>query len=177
MFALPKQFRLDEEYRCSSSAQPLPDQFISISEFLKPEKVVFVNLREEPFYVEFEGKIYSEEGFCKRLGFDYLHIPILDHSFPKPTEIAKFYTLPKNDWIHFHCNAGKGRSTIAMCIYEMIRGTERSFEEILNKQVELGGTPIKQRAQEYTMFNLYKYSLYVYRYLKLKDLYHQLYLG
>ena len=175
MLSLPKRFRLDEEYKCSSSAQPLPDQFISISEYLKPEKVVFVNLREEPFYLEFEGKLYSEEGICKRLGLEYIHIPILDHSFPKPIELAKFYTLPKNRWIHFHCSAGKGRSTLAMCLYEIVKGTNRTFDEILDRQTELGGIHLKHKVYDINPFTIHKYPLYIYRYIKLKHFYENQY--
>jgi protein-tyrosine phosphatase len=43
--------------------------------------------------------------------------------------------LPENAWAHFHCEAGLGRTTTFMVLYDMLRNATRvSLEDIVRRQ-------------------------------------------
>ncbi|PYL37357.1 MAG: hypothetical protein DMF34_10710 [Verrucomicrobia bacterium] len=47
--------------------------------------------------------------------------------------------LPENAWAHFHCEAGRGRTTTFMVLYDMLRNATRvSLEDIVRRQKILG---------------------------------------
>jgi protein-tyrosine phosphatase len=47
--------------------------------------------------------------------------------------------LPENAWAHFHCEAGRGRTTTFMVLYDMLRNANRvSLEDIVLRQKILG---------------------------------------
>ena len=50
-------------------------------------------------------------------GFEYYRLPIQDHTWPTEEELNDFIEFVKNFdkdniWIHFHCQAGKGRTGV-----------------------------------------------------------------
>ena len=47
--------------------------------------------------------------------------------------------LSENSWAHFHCEAGRGRTTTFMVLYDMLRNATRvSLEDIVRRQSILG---------------------------------------
>ena len=47
--------------------------------------------------------------------------------------------MPKNGWAHFHCEAGRGRTTTFLVLYDMMRNANRvSLEDIARRQQLLG---------------------------------------
>ena len=73
----------------------------------------------------------------------YVRLTVTDHARPLDEEVDRFIlavrTLPENDWAHFHCEAGRGRTTTFMVLYDMLRNATRvSLEDIARRQQLLG---------------------------------------
>ena len=73
----------------------------------------------------------------------YVRLTITDHARPLDEEVDRFIlairTLPENGWAHFHCEAGRGRTTTFMVLYDMLRNATRvSLEDIARRQQMLG---------------------------------------
>jgi len=73
----------------------------------------------------------------------YVRLTITDHARPLDEEVDRFIlavrTLPENGWAHFHCEAGRGRTTTFMVLYDMLRNATRvSLEDIARRQQLLG---------------------------------------
>ena len=48
--------------------------------------------------------------------------------------------LPAGGWVHFHCEAGKGRTTTFLALYDILRNARRvSLQDIVNRQSLLVG--------------------------------------
>ena len=65
--------------------------------------------------VEHVNSVQTEEQFVKSMGVKYYRVPVMDYSAPTPANVDEFLAiykkLPKNAWIHVHCEAGVGRTT------------------------------------------------------------------
>jgi Inositol hexakisphosphate len=72
-----------------------------------------------------------------------VRITVTDHCRPLDDEVDRFVlavrALPKNGWAHFHCEAGRGRTTTFMVLYDMLRNAVRvPIEDIVRRQQLLG---------------------------------------
>ena len=48
--------------------------------------------------------------------------------------------MPPGGWAHFHCRAGKGRTTTFLVLYDMLRNAGRvSLKDIVDRQSVLAG--------------------------------------
>ncbi|WP_374029899.1 tyrosine-protein phosphatase [Bdellovibrio bacteriovorus] len=86
--------------------------------------------------------IETEESMVRSSGHQYVRLTVTDHVRPVDSEVDRFIeavqALPENSWIHFHCRAGKGRTTTFMVLYEMLlRAKYSEFDEIINKNTKL----------------------------------------
>ncbi len=73
----------------------------------------------------------------------YVRITVTDHARPLDDEVDRFIlavrALPENAWAHFHCEAGRGRTTTFMVLYDVLRNAKRvSLEDIVRRQKLLG---------------------------------------
>jgi hypothetical protein len=73
----------------------------------------------------------------------YVRLTVTDHARPLDEELDGFIlavrALPKNGWAHFHCEAGRGRTTTFMVLYDMLRNATRvSLEDIARRQQLIG---------------------------------------
>jgi inositol hexakisphosphate len=73
----------------------------------------------------------------------YVRLTVTDHARPLDDEVDRFIrairTLPENGWAHFHCEAGRGRTTTFMVLYDTLRNATRvSLEDIARRQQLLG---------------------------------------
>jgi len=89
--------------------------------------------------------VMTERKLVESEGFVYVRLPIQDHTWPTPEEIDYFILLvrdldPDQIWLHFHCQAGKGRTGIMMMIYDMIRNPDVAMKDIVIRQTMLGGS-------------------------------------
>jgi hypothetical protein len=73
----------------------------------------------------------------------YVRLTVTDHARPLDDEVDRFIlavrALPENSWAHFHCEAGRGRTTTFMVLYDMLRNATRVLlEDIARRQQLLG---------------------------------------
>src|SRR5438132_10094479 len=85
----------------------------------------------------------TEREFVKPNHASYLRVTVTDHCRPLDNEVDGFVlavrALPENGWAHFHCEAGLGRTTTFMVLYDMLRNAARApIEDIVRRQQLLG---------------------------------------
>ena len=89
----------------------------------------------------------TEREAAEKLGFRYVRIAATDQVWPEPQavdEFLQFYkSLPSEPvWVHFHCQAGHGRTTIFMAMYDILRNPQQPLSAIAQRQRLLGGTDV-----------------------------------
>lgn len=111
-----------------------------------PEDAIkdFVKMNVQVTSVSNEAKLIKQHG----LGLDYKRIYVLDHTAPseeQAEEFIKFFkALGPDNWLHIHCAAGSGRTTLFMCMCDMLRNASKlSFEDIVQRQYRLGGIDLQ----------------------------------
>lgn len=86
---------------------------------------------------------FTEEERCRAEGVGYKRITVLDHTFPTDQALDSFIKyvceLPPNTWLHFHCQAGKGRTTLFMLFYDMMRNPEIPLQDLVYRHCLIGG--------------------------------------
>lgn len=90
------------------------------------------------------SKVQDEEELVNNLGISYIRIPVTDGERPTDDMVDYFVQFVKelqsNIWLHFHCKAGVGRTTMFMVMYDSMKNAKSvSLEDIMNRQVLLGG--------------------------------------
>ena len=100
----------------------------------------------------FAGTISSwetERHFARSLGYGYERFAATDMSWPEPQAIDDFVafyrSLPReHGWLFFHCQAGQGRTTTFMTLYELLEQPGHSAAEAAAHQKALGGADLVQ---------------------------------
>lgn len=98
-------------------------------------------------------KVLTERAKAQQLGFHYVRIAATDQVWPEPQAvdafIAFYRTLPKTPvWLHFHCQAGHGRTTTFMALYDMLRNPGIDADTAAYRQYLLGGADILQMPED-----------------------------
>jgi hypothetical protein len=132
--------------KCSGSAQPTIEQFACWRQWLPvgSRPPLIVDLRLEDHEVSGARDDRPEDLLCKELGLEYLHLPIANHAVP-PLDwehLVRVQVLTRHNrgaWIHFHCQGGKARTTMAMTVLHMLVHPEAPLPIIAACQVGLGG--------------------------------------
>jgi Inositol hexakisphosphate len=95
----------------------------------------------------------TERDIVGAAGASCVRLTVTDHARPLDDEVDRFVlavrALPENAWAHFHCEAGLGRTTTFMVLYDMLRNANRvSLEDIVRRQKMLSrGYDVLQRAE------------------------------
>lgn len=88
-------------------------------------------------------RVQTEQELAESKGVHYVRLANTDHLWPTPDEIDRFLafvrTLPDDAWLHFHCEAGAGRTTAYMVMYDMMKNPDVSYRDIVYRQYEIGG--------------------------------------
>lgn len=94
----------------------------------------------------------TERTLAEEEGLHYLRLACPDHCWP-PSEVidsfidfAKAHEQEEDLWLHFHCQAGSGRTGAFMTIYEMMQKPDAPVEEILQHQADTGSGNLVDRA-------------------------------
>lgn len=107
------------------------------------------DLPEDPLEMTVE-KWETERELVENEDMRYLRLACPDHCWP-PCEVIDAFIdfagrVEEEAWLHFHCQAGSGRTGAFMTIYEMMHKPEASVEEILRHQAETGSGNLADRA-------------------------------
>ena len=97
----------------------------------------------------------TERDLVETAGFRYLRLACPDHGWPPAEVIDDFLAfadgLGEDAWLHFHCQAGSGRTGAFMTIWEMLQKPDAPLEEILQHQADTGsGNLVTPSAPEKT---------------------------
>lgn len=93
------------------------------------------------------GEVLSESDLAAKYNLGYVRFTVTDHIKPDDNVVDEFIELvkklPDDAWLHFHCKAGKGRTTTFLTLYDMIRNAKNaSFEDIVSRQFFIGGNDL-----------------------------------
>ena len=98
-------------------------------------------LDEHEIFVE---EAQTEKELVEGAGLRYKRIAATDHIWPSPAavdEFVQFYkSLPEDVWLHFHCQAGEGRTTEFLAMYDILKNSAVPLQDILYRQCLLGGS-------------------------------------
>lgn len=90
-----------------------------------------------------EDQVVTEREVAEKYGFEYAHV-IIDSRVKTPDEYVDRYvefidSLPDDVWLHFHCRLGKGRTSMALIMYDIMKNAPQvSVEDIVRRQYLLG---------------------------------------
>ena len=88
--------------------------------------------------------VETERNLCEKLGLNYERFAAADMQFPAPEIVDDFIifvaNLPEDAWLHFHCQAGHGRTTTFLAMYDIMKNPDVSLEEICRRQYLLCGS-------------------------------------
>ena len=108
---------------------------------------------------------HNEQQVVQSLGLGYLRLPTTDHCRPRDSEVDQFVAfeagLKSGTWLHFHCRAGDGRTTVFMAMHDIIHNAPGStLEEILTRQgpappkgTGIGGIDLIKEPTDSTVFD------------------------
>jgi protein-tyrosine phosphatase len=87
--------------------------------------------------------LLTEAQIVSAAGATYVRIPVTDHTKPDDEDVDQFLDLvkklPPRAWVHFHCHAGRGRTSTFMILYDMVRNRKLPREGIIDRQTQLAG--------------------------------------
>ena len=97
---------------------------------------------EPPMVIKVQS-VMTEKELVESEGFEYIRLPIRDHSWPTAESIDTFISFvksidPDQAWLHFHCMGGRGRTGVMMMIYDMMMNPDVPMQDIVVRQAMLG---------------------------------------
>lgn len=96
-------------------------------------------------------QILHEREIAKHYGFGYQNVKI-DSKLATPDAavdefVAYFDQAPQNAWFHFHCRHGKGRTSIALVMLDIMKNAPKvALEDIVRRQYLLGSVNLSDVA-------------------------------
>lgn len=166
----------EEEY---ALIEKITQQGHAVLHTRKKEKILTQGAKEKtivfsPHAPTLVQDILTEEMLVDSLNGNYVRIPITDHEFPSETQIDALISLyetqqKESSWIHFHCAAGRGRSSVALSIFAILNwARHHSLIEIFQHLESRGnrqllkpvkaGKPIKQRSDSAFWEEFYRFA-------------------
>lgn len=98
---------------------------------------------------------FTERCFCESSGIKYMDFPVIDHCGPDNEQTDNIVTYFRENFlkadsttdesvvIYAHCQGGAGRTSTVMLMADMIfHANIYSFEEIMQRQIDAGGSDI-----------------------------------
>lgn len=105
-------------------------------------------IESSSFYLEHQKVSNEKELLSHDCDLSYVRLPVLDSHLPEDEVVDLFLDtishLPQDTWVHFHCRAGKGRTTLFMIMYDIIRNGEKvPLKDIIDRQFLLSPSNFK----------------------------------
>lgn len=136
-------------------------------------KSIVVDPVEDPIKLTVQT-VKTERTLVEGFGATYIRLPVTDHNRPSNEVIDQFIELVKglssDQWLHFHCRAGKGRTTTFLTLYDIMKNSNKvSLSDILARQQFIGGTNLgeiyskvgeKKRAAEERLEFVQRFYIY-----------------
>ena len=123
---------------------------LSNSEVIKKEKSqldsikigVPISFHNDPKQTITSKEVFDEQTLATSNNLGYKRIFATDEVLPSPEVIDSFVSIIKDlkeeNWLHFHCKEGIGRTTSFMIFYDMMKNyNDVSAEDIINRQINL----------------------------------------
>lgn len=139
------------------------------------DEIKFDYFEGKSFYMEKPLKapytVQSEKEMVEEEGCQYVRFFVTDHNKPAKEEIDQFVQFVKsvseNDWLHFHCRGGVGRTTSFMLMYDMMKNVDKvNKNDIFDRQRIIGGRDMFKLAE-----GTYKHEAAVERLVLLQTFY------
>ncbi len=97
--------------------------------------------------------VVSEEQIARQNEMGYFRLAITDHCRPDDESVERFVEfvrmLPPDSWLHMHCEAGHGRTTTFLTMYDMLKNAKHeSFAAIIARQRNIGGIDLLAAEEE-----------------------------
>ena len=91
-----------------------------------------------------QQQLETEQQLVEKLGLHYVAFNGIRHSVHQNQQIDKFVefvkSTPIDTWKHFHCGAGRGRTTIFLVLYDIVKNADKlPLKDIVERQYMLGG--------------------------------------
>lgn len=95
--------------------------------------------------------VVEESELAKKYGFGYENIKIGSKLITPDAGVDAFVSyfdkMPENVWFHFHCRHGKGRTSIALVMFDIMKNAPRvSLEDIVKRHYLLGSVNLSDVA-------------------------------
>ena len=94
--------------------------------------------------------VVTEKILAEDAGFNYIRFSCQDHHFPQDETVDEFLDfykqLPEKSWLHFHCFAGRGRTSVFMIMYDLLKNPNLSMKRAANRQFMIGGKRIVSKS-------------------------------
>jgi protein-tyrosine phosphatase len=108
--------------------------------------------------------VETEESLIRSLSQIYVRLTVTEHIRPSDDEVDRFidavHDLPLDSWAHFHDRTGKGRSTVFMAMYDMLRNSQNTeFDAIMKRNIDLSKDNILLVSPESDWRNPYQQDL------------------
>lgn len=90
--------------------------------------------------------VKTERQVATAAGFEYIRFGATDMMFPAPKVVDDFCNfldaVDKDAWLHFHCQAGHGRTTTFMVMRDIITTPNDSLENIVARHATISGVDL-----------------------------------
>ena len=98
--------------------------------------------------------ISNESQLVTEADMQYKRFAVKDNSAPTPDIVDEFVEFIKNKpddiHLHFHCAAGKGRTTLFMVMYQAMKNNSNlTLEQLLSYQYNIGGVNLHDNNIQY----------------------------
>ena len=98
--------------------------------------------------------ISNESQLVTEADMQYKRFAVKDNSAPTPDIVDEFVEFIKNKpddiHLHFHCAAGKGRTTLFMVMYQAMKNNSNlTLEQLLSYQYNIGGINLHDNNIQY----------------------------
>lgn len=95
------------------------------------------------------NSVSNEDSLVLKYDCGYERFAVKDGGIPTPTVVDNFVdfikTVPSDLHLHFHCDAGEGRTTMFMSLFQIMNNTNNlSLDQILTYQYNIGGIILKE---------------------------------